>query len=424
MLNDAEITAKSVEVGKCLLNTQAGLVKYDLETTLRVADAARLAVSIKNVREKISKEAIAGITSALKIDFRIANAEILPLFESLGWARLDHKGKHIVSVTEQIPPTEDVLSVLGKIWREQEPTPVDQATVNALNLLSKRPYSKEALVSELDVKDEEFQVALEYGEGGRYLGKFRTDDEKLDAIWTPLYWMSNSQKVLAFLEKQNSGQYEKIGKLAATLKQQPGVPRETIQSGNGALLDSGIYHGFFPAVVVTDRHQKAYQYVFAAAPQFETGSHTDIFEKARLIVSCVRHGQYHAEVTRILYPRKLLAALRTNSMKPHPYADVQYALLVLHGIVKLKLDSNRYGKAFRVEWIDTPENNLAADIADQLLAGEEAYVKTKEELDAQKIMVQGLYSYSSEQRRIKVSETVVAKKEWDRVMELVTGVKV
>src|SRR5437660_1737380 len=206
MLDDAQITAKSVEIGKCLLNAPAGPVKYDLETTLRIADAARLAVSIKNVRDKLSKEAIAGISSALKIDFRIANAEILPLFETLGWARIDWKGKHVESVVEQIPPTEDVLSKLGELWRQQDPTPVDEVTVNALSLLSKRPYSREALISDLGAQDKDFEAAFDYGDVGKYLGKFTSEEHGVETIWTPLYWAANVQKVLAFIKKQDDAQ--------------------------------------------------------------------------------------------------------------------------------------------------------------------------------------------------------------------------
>lgn len=44
-----EITAKSVEISKCLINfSQSGMVSYYLNNTSTIGDAARLAVCLRN----------------------------------------------------------------------------------------------------------------------------------------------------------------------------------------------------------------------------------------------------------------------------------------------------------------------------------------------------------------------------------------
>lgn len=53
-LNEPQITAKCVEISKCLLNTEVGLIDYDLAATRSIGDAARLAVSIKQLQEPVS----------------------------------------------------------------------------------------------------------------------------------------------------------------------------------------------------------------------------------------------------------------------------------------------------------------------------------------------------------------------------------
>ena len=423
-LSDPQISAKCVEISKSLLNTQVGLLNYDLCTSRSIGDAARFAASIRRAGE-IGQDTLAGFSAALKIDFRIAKSEILPLFEDLNWIEVKRKGNVIERVEEKIPPAEDILSTLGQLWNKQQPTLVDQATVVGLSELSTNPMSKEALLSELNLDDKQFQIPFDYGQQARYFGSFTSMESGKEIIYTPLYWAGKIEKVLRFLEKQSEASFETLGNLTKSLLKYPGIPRErlSIKKHKLPLIDSGIWHGYFPSVRIKDRQSKEYEYLFAATPQFEIDPKKDIFERARLIVSCIRHGQYHAEVTKILYPGSILRSMRKNEMKPHPYAKIQYALLFIHGMVRFEPARTKYGKAWRVIWIDSPENNLAADIADQLLAGEEVIAKSKEELEARKVLVQGIFNYSSEQRRVKTSKQIAAKEEFDRLMEYIGGVK-
>lgn len=423
-LNNAQVAAKCVEISKCLLNTQVGLVNYDLCASRSVGDTTRFAVSIRQSGE-MERNTLAAVSAALKIDFRITKSEILPLFEDLDWIEVKRERNIIKRIDEKIPPAEDILSVLGQRWHEQKPTIIDEATVMGLSRLSKNPISKEALLSELSLNDEQFQTSFEYGQQARYFGSFTSSESGKEIVWTPLYWAGKVENVLRFLERQSEPKLETLGRLTRNLLKYPGTPRGRIPTKNTSphLLDSGIWHGYFPSVRIKDRQLREHEYIFSATPQFETDPKKDIFERARLIVSCIRHGQYHAEITKILYPRSILRAMKNNVMKPHPYADIQYALLVIHGIVRLEPATTRYGKAWKVSWIDSPENNLAAEIADQLLAGEELVATSSEEVEAREMLVRGVFNYSSEQRRIKTSKQIVAKKEFDRLMEYVGGVK-
>jgi hypothetical protein len=419
-LNDAQITAKCVELSKCLVNVGTGLIEYDLGNSRTIGDAARLAVSIKCAGE-LEPQTFAAISTAMKVNYRLARSEILDMFEELGWVNVKRKAGVIARIIEQIPPAEDILSRLGKLWKEREPTVIDEASISGLYELSKRPFEKSALLSELSLPDEKFQTLYEYGEQAHYFGKFNSLETGKEVIWTPLYWAGKTESVIRYLQKQSEKQFSEIESLTRKLVNYPGIPEEKLPKN--PLIDAGIYHGYFPSLRITDRQRTEHEYVFAATPQFEVDSNKDLYEKARMIVSCIRHGQYHAEITKILYPRSVLNAMRNNIMKPHPYADVQYVLLRVHGIVNLEPAATRHGKAFKVKWINTPENNLAADIADDLLKGEEPTLRTREEIEAKEILVQGMFNYSSEQRRIKATKEIRAKPEFNRLMEMISGVR-
>ena len=326
-------------------------------------------------------------------------------------------------VKENVPPTSDILSTLGKVWKGSNYTPVEEASLISLSELSKRPFSKDGLVSELNIDEPDFETLFDYGDQAGYLGKITSERNNSDIIWTPLYWATNSKKVIQFLSVKSEPEFGALGNLTQQLIKHPGTPIEMIDRRYHSLVDAGIAYGMFPSNQVTDRKNQPYIYAFAATPQFEVDSNADLFEKARVIVACIRHGQYHAEKSKIRYPQAILNAMRNNTMKPHSYADIQYAVLALQGIIKLEPVHMSYGKAFKVSWIDTPENNLAADMASQLLGGGEIVGSTKEDLDAHNILVEGMFSYSSEQRRLRISKRVVAKKEHERLIEIVSGVK-
>lgn len=422
-LNDAQITVKCVEVGKSMLDTAIGLANYDLRNTRSIADKARFALSIRRGRSIESEEMLGAISSALKIDFRVLQSEILPEFADKNWIDITKNGHSITRVDERIPPVEDVLSTLGTEWRNSKATKIEGATIAALEELSKKPVLKDSLISDLTLEKKQFEAVFEYGQQAAYLGSFVSEELGKEVVWSPLYWSSNSDRVLKYLSRTHPSEFEHIGTLTARIRQHSGIPLEQLDSSDPAIA-SGIHHGYFPTIQVKDRNQKAFKYVFAGSPQFESDPNKDVFERAKIIVACIRHGQYHAEISKINYPRNLLQAMRNNVMKPHPYAPIQYALLVLHGVVRLEPATTMYGKAFKVVWIDNPENNLAADIADQLLAGDTVLPATKEEVDARSIMVQGVLAYSSELRRVRTAQSFQAKGEYDRLMERVAGVKI
>ena len=99
---------------------------------------------------------------------RIILSDTLPFLEELGWVEAYKEGRKIIRIEEYLPPLEDILSTLGKQWKENEPSPIDVATVSSLSKLSDRPMTKEALISEVGIENEKIDITLEYGEQANY----------------------------------------------------------------------------------------------------------------------------------------------------------------------------------------------------------------------------------------------------------------
>ena len=411
-----DITAKSVEISKCLINKEAGFHTYDLDVTRTTGDVARFAANIRQAGS-LSERQLVAISYAMKQDFRSVRSDILPILENLGWIEVRREGGHVARLDESIPPLPDILAALGKRWEEQSPSEVDQAAIASIMLLSRRPSHREALLADLGVSAEAFETTLQYGQQTDFLGTFLSAETGKDVVWTPFYWSGKLDKVQKYLSRQTEPDLEEIGDLAKRLVDYPGRPIEQLKSSTRGILPGGIAHGFFPAVGVKDRSDAEHSYVFAATPHFSAEPGKDIFEKARMIVACIRHGQYHAEVSRIVSPVLLLRALREGRIGPHSYAHIQYALLVENRICDYEEVQVGSSKRYRPMFIDTPENNTAADVAEEMLRGVEPAAGAIEEPQVNELLTRGTFTYSSEQRSIRSASKIVAKEPFNRMMQ-------
>lgn len=419
-LEPTKIAAKCIEVNRCLLDKEVGLFCHDLEATRCIGDAAMFAANIKQGGYIGADQAVA-IATVLKQDIRTLKAVILPKLEKLGWVKVYYDGNKIRQIAENVPPVEDILRDLGILWEEQSPTDIDRATIETMSLLTKKPYNKEALASDLDIKDSTLETALNYGTETNYFGTFKSLETGQDIVWSPLYWAGKTDRVKKFLKRQTYAQFEEIELIIDQLLKYPGIPLDIIKrSREEALLNSGIGCGLFPSIGVEDRQGLTHDYVFAATPHFELDPSKDIFEKARLIVACVRHGQYNAEISRIRYPVSLLRALREGRIGPHSYARIQYAVLVKNRICTYETNPS-YGGSVRPVLIDTPENLIAFDVAEELLKGEEPTSGSLDLPDVKELLIGGSAKFSQEQRQIKNAAKVVARGEFDRLIEAIQG---
>lgn len=415
-LDPAEITAKCVEVSRCLSNTEPGFHTYDLDRTRTTGDVARFAANIR-MRGSLTEEQVSAVAFATKQDFRTVRADTLRHLEELGWGEIIYDGRRIARFDEDIPPIQDVLRELGKDWQSSSPTPVDSATVESLRLLSRRPYEVGALTSQLGVEESDMENALQYGQQTAYLGTFKSEEDGREIVYTPLYWAGKEEQVRRFLARQGDETLEKIGTISTTLSSSQGTPLDDLGE-LVPLVNAGIHKGFFPAVGVAARSKKLYSYVFSPMPHFELAPDKDVFEKARMIVACIRHGQHHAEVTPIVYPLSILSKIREGTLGYHSYGKIQYALLAVHGICRIEEGITKARtKGYRPVLIDTPENRVALDVAEEMLMGREPATASVSEPEVAELLTEGMFSYTAEQRKIKTAAKIAAPGTFDRLME-------
>ena len=172
-MNYPELISRSVEISKALVNTNVGLHSSDLEVTRSVGDLARFAITLRSVKE-IDDKQLNLISIAMKIDTRLVKGPILDyMHKELGWVIPDYDAQKIKSIRVNIPPIEDVITVLGEKWNKDNPTTIDYGSVRALSILAERPYTNDALKSELNVNDDDYISLVGYGCTASVLGNIQ-----------------------------------------------------------------------------------------------------------------------------------------------------------------------------------------------------------------------------------------------------------
>ena len=208
-LDSARVAAKCIEVNRCLLNKEVGYFCHDLEATRSIGDAAMFAANIRQAGS-IGEDQVVAISTVIKQDTRTLKAVILPKLEEFNWVKVYYDGTKIRRIDENVPPLEDILRDLGKLWEEENPTDIDRATIESMSLLTKKPCTKEALVSNLGITDSTLDTALSYGTQTNYFGIFKSIETGQDIVWSPLYWAGKTDRVINFLKRQTYDRFEKI----------------------------------------------------------------------------------------------------------------------------------------------------------------------------------------------------------------------
>lgn len=410
-----QIAVNSIEISKALLNKSAGFHTSDLYLTNRIGNATRLAANIK-FKDSISKQELEGISCLLKQDYGQTLHSHLKLLEELGWITINNQDSENF-IEEHIPLLDDVLKEMGVFWNDNNPTNVELASVETLSLLKDRLIEKESLMTELSLPEDSIENSFKYGEGINVFSSFISKDD-VEVAWTPLYWPEHVDDILKFLKRQSYADFEEIENVTTKLDSNQGLPIEKLE--NSGMIHGGIASGYFPSVAITNNNVKQ-EYIFKAIPDLGINPKNDIFEKARQIVSCIRHGQYHAAHSRIIYPISILNALEENRLAPHSHARIQYSPLLFNGVCNHEEVIVNSIKRYKINFIESPENKVAMKMAKEMLKGNSNNVSSMGEPEIEQYISEGSYNLSAEQRYISTNKEICAIDDFNRLLDTTSG---
>lgn len=356
------VGSRAVDIQKALQDITVSAPHYYFDKTMLVGKAARIAANIRGFNY-LTPEQVNVMSVELGVVPTEVKGVILPTLEEIGVMRLikGSTGK-LKRVEEKVPRATRLIEQLGKYLSELEPGPIETSGIEALQMTTTRPISKSKLREKLtELKDEDFSILMDCGKTGRFLDEYTSPGKEVE-VYSPMIWNERSEDVMQMYSSLSKLQKNELIALADAVRSYPGKPLEMLSTPDPALLGQAIGSGFFEKCSVATR-KGTKDYLFIPNPKFRMVSEgvrqCDLFDKAKIILSCIRQGQHYAEITRILYPDKLLQKLLDRGyLKPHSEFKEQYALCELHGIFRTEPASG--GRDY-LRLIDTDENRQAVE---------------------------------------------------------------
>jgi hypothetical protein len=404
---------RAVDIQKSLQDIMISAPHYYFDKTILIGKAARIAANIRGFNYLKPSQ-----LDIMSVELGIAPLEvrdvILPRLEELNVVRLikGHTGK-LERVEEKVPRVASLIEELGKYMQELEPNPIETSGIEALHVATFKPIEKTELRTQLtELKDEEFEILLDCGKTGRFLDEYTAPNGGETQVYSPLIWNEKSEEVMKMYTSLSENQKDELVRILSSINSYPGTPIEKLCTLNQPLLGQAIRTGILEKCsVATKKGTK--DYLFMPNPKFRIKSEgvkqCDLFDKTKIILSCIRHGQHYAEITKILYPDKVLQKLLDKGyLNPHSEFKEQYALLELHGIAKIEPAS---GNRYYLKLIDTDENRQAIEAATDVLSHtREAVTAHVVDTQARALLISGNFVNPARNRaRIKELPTLTYK---------------
>lgn len=320
------------------------------KNTLLLGKAASLALHLRGHDVIENMEAFEYAAGELGIGLELEN--VLRELEEIEFIRRPH-GK--IEIT--VPTFVDAYSILGERWLSLNPKDPESKTVAILNQIENNPMKTSAIQSQFALTEHEQRIIYEIGNSGTYLDQFFTPNGE-PISFSPALTELNPKKLYEFSSKHAG---HDLSKVLTSIRGFQGIPVEQL---NNPILQQACYSGILLQTSVgtgTNKHN----YVFAPMDNVPQENKI-ILDKARAILSSVRHGEFHQQdSTKIRNAYLILNAMKTRKqLRGHPGHQSQYGLIITKGIARL---SSASSSAPSLIIIDTTENMLAIDLAIEML---------------------------------------------------------
>lgn len=380
------IALRSVEIQRCFSNSgSANLAYLDLPHIMRIGQLTRLANMLRR-RGIIGYDVVKALGALLGMQPDTIKSN-LKTMEELTWVSVQKKTKdEPISVTDHIPNLENVLSTLGEIYLNSESdvpnvepfSKLEEASISALHICSKKPCTSESLMSELNLETEPYQKVLMLGAAGRYLEPITLADKK-EALWSPLYYYNQYDSIKKFMQRQTVSSLTPIGEVIETCAETVGIPLQIMTKDKREAAIAGMKCGAILPVnlqMPSEVGKVDYTFLFPPLSRFEDSDPSgDFLEKSKVLLASFRLGENFAPTSKIANPLEVIRRLRKDGKLSRPHSDAfdQYKVPASRGIFVLKEETGKtfYGDHEYKGWmpylIKSEENMKALNIAESLI---------------------------------------------------------
>lgn len=355
------LRAQDVYSGLQTVDQTSGLVAGELDATRLTGMAATVAANVKGIDVIKDFRALKVIAAQQWGIDSFGLPRVLDALETVDYITQHRDGRgNVTHIDERIPLLHgDMYETLGEHWQENDPTELDEVSVDALDTLASAPLRLSELEERYDDADAVTSL-LVVGDAAQLTKRFALSDGD-ELVWSPFCAYEKPEALAPMFENFDN---DAIRREFKRVRAYQGLPLD----GSAAILGEAVGHGILHANSIKGSGGgAAFAFLpYRAEPELRHISKI-ILEKALILLACVRYGQHYA-THGIKWPAAIIRALldpARHRLRATTEAKSQYATAAQAQIVRLE-PAGAVGW-YRPVLIDTPDNIRAATLALDLL---------------------------------------------------------
>lgn len=401
------------DINQGLVVVSGGLVNRYYRATRLMGAVAQISGLLAG-QQQVGYEKLLVAVGELGVDDSLLDKTLAEMQE-LGFLRVTKRisGDHTIDI--KVPLVGDRYNDIGQRWEDLNPSSIEETSLKLTNDLASTPRYQDEIYTKYDIRGtQEGDIIRDILASASVLGSYISHANGQEILYSPLYWEDNPEKISALAGKY---ELEDVSKAIESIRGYQGLPEANMTD---AILLSVSETGLLP---VTTVNSSAGPKRFLFTPvQGVKRLEKSVLEKAFAIISSIRYGQHHAQITKLRYgAAELLEILKDRKqMGPHSEILGEYSPLVNLMVGRVsESPSGRY--TFYLD--DTDENMRALEIAMELASIGETMPRTKQLAAATKLLLPpGTFREPARTRlslrqSVKASDTSIK-----RISDIISGV--
>lgn len=362
------------QVAEFAFDIQNGAGSLDIPDFDKLRDigmAAALAVHIRGLGE-IDYEVLRKVSNHY---FDIPSGvlkTILNILAEVEFIELIGTKTNIKTIIPKIPRFQDIYTIMGSYSEPGDFNEHEQAILEILGELYKKPDNKDKLLNNSGIEKEVFKRCVKIGSECGFIREHRAREKTI--LVSPYYFADNFDALADMVAKSGASEIENVltiirnnqGWPLSLIEQKLKLGETKISEIQKSLIITLASEGVLkPPTIKLPTGSESFIFTPPPGASRLNASNREIYERAMALVSSVRKGQLLAKKYPILFPLKILEALKDKGyLSSNSEADIQYNNLVFLKVAYLKATSNN---KWELHLRNTEENILALDLAIDIL---------------------------------------------------------
>lgn len=401
------------DLNQGLVTVSSGLVNRYYRPTKLLGAVAQISGLIAGLQQTTYEKLLVAV-GELGIDDALLDRALQEMQE-LEFVRVGHHitGDYKIDVT--VPLIRDRYCNIGQRWNDSKPSQIETVSLNLINQLALVPRFSSEIFDKLGIRGtDESTIVKDILSNASVLGAYISPVNGQEVLFSPLYWEGNPDKISKLSTQHDLADvYEAI----EAVRNYQGLPEAKIA---GSILHSVVETGLLPTTTV-DSSAGPKRFIFTPI-QGTKKIEKDIATKAYALMSTVRYGQHHAQITRLRYSAAELLEILKDRKKIGPHSEILGEYSPLVNLMVGRIGEGPPGR-YTFYLYDTEENMRAIEIAAELASVGDTAPRPSSLVEATKLLLPPGTFREPARTRLDIRHSMKASKSTiKRITDIISGV--